>query len=286
MAKRRMFSLDIIDTDVFMEMPQSSRLLYYELCMRADDDGFVSSPKKIMKTVGCSEDDFKVLITKQFIIPFDSGIVVIKHWKIHNYLRMDRYKETIYIDEKQQLIQEKNNAYELRFTNGIPNDIPNGNPGKVSIGKNRLVEDSISNTCDINISERNGNEEENQNDGERYGNREENLLEYLEKVFGRPLSSAECEIINTWEDNEVTRYAIKQADLARAFNVKYIARILFDYHKNGIKSVIEAEERDKKFREKKTKNTNLMKSEYEINKVYEVDGIKFKINSDGKREIL
>ncbi len=94
MAKRRMFSLDIIDTDHFLEMPQSSRLLYYELCMRADDDGFISSPRKIQRTVGCTDDDFKVLITKQFIIKFETGIIVIKQRKIHNYLRSDRYKET------------------------------------------------------------------------------------------------------------------------------------------------------------------------------------------------
>jgi len=111
MAKRRMFSLDIIDTDLFLEMPQSSRLLYYELCMRADDDGFVSSPKKIQKMVGCNEDDFKVLITKKFIIPFDTGVVVIRHWKIHNYIQKDRYKETIYLEEKSQLKQEENGMY-------------------------------------------------------------------------------------------------------------------------------------------------------------------------------
>ena len=111
MAKRRMFSLDIIDTDLFLEMPQSSRLLYYELCMRADDDGFVSSPKKIQKMVGCNEDDFKVLISKKFLIPFDTGVVVIRHWKIHNYIQKDRYKETIYLDEKKQLNQEKNGLY-------------------------------------------------------------------------------------------------------------------------------------------------------------------------------
>lgn len=121
MAKRRMFSLDIIDTDLFLEMPQSSRLLYYELCMRADDDGFVSSPKKIQRMVGCSDDDFKVLITKQFIIPFETGIIVIKHWKIHNYIQKDRYKETLYLDEKSQLNQDENGTYELLDTKCIQN---------------------------------------------------------------------------------------------------------------------------------------------------------------------
>lgn len=135
MGKRRMFSLDVIDTDLFIEMPQSSRLLYYELCMRADDDGFVSSPKKIMKMVGCGEDDFKVLITKQFILPFDTGIIVIRHWKIHNYIQKDRYKETLYTKQKQQLIQEKNGVYELKSESLDTDCIQDGYTGKVSIGK-------------------------------------------------------------------------------------------------------------------------------------------------------
>lgn len=138
MARRRMFNLDIIDTDLFIEMPQSSRLLYYELCMRADDDGFVSSPKKIQRVVGCSDDDFKVLITKKFIIPFETGVVVIRHWKIHNYIQKDRYKETLYSEEKRLLSQEENGAYRLMDTSCIQN----GNTGKDSI---ELVKDSIDN---------------------------------------------------------------------------------------------------------------------------------------------
>ena len=138
MARRRMFNLDIIDTDLFIEMPQSSRLLYYELCMRADDDGFVSSPKKIQRVVGCSDDDFKVLITKKFIIPFETGVVVIRHWKIHNYIQKDRYKETLYSEEKRLLSQEKNGAYKLMDTSCIQN----GNTGKDSI---ELVKYSIDN---------------------------------------------------------------------------------------------------------------------------------------------
>lgn len=132
MARRRMFSLDIIDTDLFIEMPQSSRLLYYELCMRADDDGFVGSPKKIQKMVGCSDDDFKVLITKKFIIPFNTGIVVIRHWKIHNYIQKDRYKETIYLDEKRQLEQEENGMYTECIQDGYKTDT------QVRLGKNSI----------------------------------------------------------------------------------------------------------------------------------------------------
>ena len=139
MAKKRMFSLDIIDTDLFQEMPQTSRLLYYELCMRADDDGFVGSPKKIQRMVGCSEDDFKVLISKQFIIPFETGIVVIKHWKIHNYIQKDRYKETIYIDEKSQLHQEENGMY-TKCIQDVNNLDTQYSIDKNSIDYNNIVE--------------------------------------------------------------------------------------------------------------------------------------------------
>lgn len=113
MAQRRMFSLKIVDTDAFMDMPQSSQLLYFHLSMRADDDGFVSNPKKIMRMIGSQEDDLKVLFTKKFLIPFESGVCVIKHWKIHNYIQSDRYFPTTYTDEKNQLETKENGSYKL-----------------------------------------------------------------------------------------------------------------------------------------------------------------------------
>jgi len=116
MARKRMFDIEIVDTDLFLEMSNGARLLYYDLGMRADDDGFVSNPKKIMKMTNASEDDLKVLMAKQFIIPFESGICVIKHWKINNYLRKDRYTETIYKQEKRLLDEDENGIYTL----GIP----------------------------------------------------------------------------------------------------------------------------------------------------------------------
>ena len=81
--------------------------------MRADDDGFVNSPKKIQRITGSSDDDLKLLLAKNFVIPFESGVVVLKHWKIHNYIQKDRYKETNYLDEKAQLITKENKAYSL-----------------------------------------------------------------------------------------------------------------------------------------------------------------------------
>lgn len=143
MAERRMFAKTIIDSDAFLEMPLSTQALYFHLGMRADDDGFVNSPKKIMRTVACSEDDMKLLIAKSFIIPFESGVVVIKHWKIHNYIRSDRYKETTYTEEKELLKLKDNNAYTLKEPLGIPSDIPMVDVGKDSIGEVSLGKDRI-----------------------------------------------------------------------------------------------------------------------------------------------
>lgn len=143
MAEKRMFAKTIIDSDLFLEMPISARLLYYDLGMRADDDGFVNSPRKIMRMIGASNDDMNVLIARKYIIPFDSGVVVIKHWRINNYLRSDRYTETQYTDEKALLTVSDKGEYltpgesETQVV-GIPTGIPHGIP-TVSTDKDRLV---------------------------------------------------------------------------------------------------------------------------------------------------
>lgn len=113
MAERRMFAKTIIDSDSFLDMPLSTQCLYFHLSMRADDDGFINNPKKIQRMVGASEDDLKLLIAKSFIITFDTGIVVIKHWKIHNYIQSDRYKPTVYREERDMLEMKCNRAYTL-----------------------------------------------------------------------------------------------------------------------------------------------------------------------------
>lgn len=111
MANRRMFSKDIVDSDAFLDMPISARLLYYDLGMRADDDGFVANPRRITKVIGSSEDDLKILIAKRFLLAFDSGVVVIKHWKMNNFIRKDRRKETNYIEEAKLLYIKGNGSY-------------------------------------------------------------------------------------------------------------------------------------------------------------------------------
>ena len=111
MAERRMFAKTIVLSDAFLDMPLSARCLYFTLGMLADDDGFVNSPKSIMRQAGASTDDLNLLMAKRFILAFDSGIIVIKHWRIHNYIQKDRYKESKYIEEKATLTLDQNGAY-------------------------------------------------------------------------------------------------------------------------------------------------------------------------------
>ena len=113
MADKRMFAKTIIDSDAFLDMPLSTQCLYFHLNMRADDDGFINNPRKIQRMIGASMDDLRLLIAKNFVIPFESGVVVIKHWKIHNYIQKDRYKETVYKEEKALLTVKENKAYSM-----------------------------------------------------------------------------------------------------------------------------------------------------------------------------
>ena len=137
MAERRMFAKTIIDSDAFLEMPISARLLYYDLGMRADDDGFINSPKKIMKMIGASEDDINILILKKFIIPFDNGVVVLKHWRIHNYIRKDTYNESPYKEQKMLLEVDDNKSYKLKDIFSVQAvDEPSTDSGRELLEKN------------------------------------------------------------------------------------------------------------------------------------------------------
>jgi len=140
MAERRMFAKTIIDSDAFLDMSLTTQALYFHLSMRADDDGFLNNPQKIMRMVGCNKNDFDVLIAKNFIITFDTGVIVIKHWKIHNYIRKDRYNGTVYQEEKSMLSEKENGAYSLETHNGIPlvNHSDTQMDTQVRLGKDRL----------------------------------------------------------------------------------------------------------------------------------------------------
>jgi len=162
MAQRRMFSKDITGADAFLDMPSSSQLLYFQLGMEADDDGFVGSPKKVSRIIGSGEDDLKVLIGKRFLLSFETGVVVIKHWGINNLIRKDRYSKTKYLTEKSLLQVKENGSYTEWQPNGnqrLTKTQPNGNqrltktqptvnPVKVRLGKVSIVKDNLGSSED------------------------------------------------------------------------------------------------------------------------------------------
>lgn len=140
-----MFSKTIVDSDAFLDMPLSAQALYFHLSMRADDDGFLNNAKKIQKAINASEDDLKILLLKRFVIAFDDGIIVIKHWRMNNYLRNDRHKPTVYQEELAMLEIKENGAYSLKIDDknmlGIPND--NQMTTQYRLDKNSIEENSI-----------------------------------------------------------------------------------------------------------------------------------------------
>ena len=143
MAERRMFSKTIVDSDAFLDMPLSTQALYFHLSMRADDDGFLNNAKKIQKIIGASDDDLKLLIIKRFVIAFDDGIIVVKHWRMNNYLRRDRYTPTVYQEEFKMLGIKDNGAYTLLDTAGIPD----GNQCVTRLPQVSIGKDSINTIC-------------------------------------------------------------------------------------------------------------------------------------------
>ena len=228
MAQKRMFSLSVVDTDNFLEMPISSRLLYYELGMRADDDGFVDNWKKIMTFTGLKEDDMKVLIAKKFILPFESGVIVIRHWRMNNYLQKDRIKPTIYQEELKQLSLDNNNVYTLD-TDCI-HSIDKNSIDKNSIDKNSLVITTTNNT----------------------------IYKYIEENFGRTISPVETEKINDWlslYETEIIKYAIQIATLNNKRTFNYVNGILKNWKTAGYKTLqeIKDNETNKELSEKEQK---------------------------------
>jgi hypothetical protein len=154
---RRMFSDEITGTDAFLDMPSGSQLLYFHLGMQADDDGFISSPKMVMRVIGSSDDELKLLFLKKFLLPFESGVCVVKHWRINNQIRKDRYRETKYTVEKSQLYIRENGTYSFNPENAIP--VPKGHfltsgnqtatDGQPSIGKVSKGKESIESEVEL-----------------------------------------------------------------------------------------------------------------------------------------
>ena len=155
MAERRMMSKSIIKSDTFLDMPATTQNLYFHMLLDADDDGFINAPKSIMRMIGAKDDDMKVLAAKQFVIPFESGVVVIKDWKIHNYIQNDRYKPST-LPERDLLNIQKDKTYTLKSdvsrmdTECIQTvSIGKDRIGKDRIGKDRIGKVSIDTLCHV-----------------------------------------------------------------------------------------------------------------------------------------
>ena len=218
MAQKRMFNNSVVGSDSFLEMPDSSQNLYFHLSMRADDDGFVDNWRSIMRMTGKKEDDLKILISKSFILPFESGILVIKHWKLNNYIQKDRYKETIHTSEKALLTTDENNVYRLD-TNCIP-----------SIEENSIEENSI---------EENSSEKQNAE-----------IIKCYEENIGS-ITPATAEILFSYNDIDYRMIieAIKIASVNNKRTCRYIQGILNSWINKGYKVVAdiqnEQEEKEK-----------------------------------------
>lgn len=230
MADKRMMSKSVIDTDVFLDMPTSTQCLYFQLLLRADDDGFLKNAKTIMRTVGASQDDMKLLIAKQYLILFDSGTIVIKHWRIHNYIKKDRYKPTDCKETRLIDVNDKGEYILLEPTciqNGTttePTCIQNGTSGKVrleiELGKskgsvNKKIKKESALSADVK--------------------RQKLFASYQEKI--KPISgSVEGDRLSSLLDDyglDLCLKAIDRAVLRKRRSLRYISGILRSWQKDG-----------------------------------------------------
>ncbi len=251
MAERRMIAKSVIETDLFMDMPMSSQCLYFHLLLRADDDGFIKNPSAIRREVGCSGDDMKLLVAKKFILPFDTGVIVIRHWKIHNYIRKDMYHPTECQAEKSMLsLENDKTAYKLEdgasvtqenivVTNSLQTcnepvtDALRACTEPVSIGKDRLGKDNISSSSSARARER--GTDQSDNDAE-LGKVVSAYANNINPTFG---AREREELIALYEayKSKWMLAAIDEAALSsRTPNMHYIQAILERWQRDGFKA--------------------------------------------------
>ena len=224
MASKRMFDKKVVGSDKFIDLPNSSKALYFMAGMEADDKGFFQ-PRKLQRMCGFSDDDYKILIAKGFFITFDSGVMVVTDWNKNNWLDSRRVTETEYIDEL-NMLKLVNQKYEFR----LENDDAKQMLSQYSIEENSIEENSIYNTTD--------DIEEN------------SLFDFLQEN-GFQLTPIQIEVVQQWEDNELTRYAIKKAVLNNIYKINYIDKILYSYKVNNITTVQQAIESDEEYNKKR-----------------------------------
>lgn len=236
MAQRRMFSKKITETDNFLDMPLSTQALYFHLNMGADDEGFIDKAKTIQRTIGASSDDLRILIAKGFVIPFDSGVVVIRHWRIHNYIRSDRFQSTMHQEEKKKIdFDEAKIANIKAFQDVIPDVIPNGYQmdTQVRIGKDRLDKVNNHNYTEVDDVE------------PSVPNKKKPLSQIL-KESAIKINDRQSQILIEYigldcMTLDMIQYAIELTEDAGANNFNYLNKILKSWKEKGFTSLEEAQ---------------------------------------------
>lgn len=263
MSKKRMFSFDLIDTDSFLDLPVTAQNLYFHSNMRADDDGFVSNIKRIMTICKANVDDLKILITKGFFLSFPDGIVVIRHWRLNNYIRKDRYVPTLHKDKKKELLLDSTGTYSF----GIPTVDQMTTNGRPSIEENRIVESSSNSKEEINKEEIFGIP--NTVVGVEEVNNEENDYSLFQNFFGRPLSPTEIMFIDSFKySTDIIKYALDEARLANKISIKYVNGILENWKNSGVKSVEDAKRCVADFKKNKEKKNKKVDSSTKMESYY------------------
>lgn len=251
MAQRRMFSKKITETDNFLDMPLSSQALYFHLNMGADDEGFIDKAKTIQRTIGASSDDLRILIAKGFVIPFDSGVVVIRHWRIHNYIRSDRFQSTMHQEEKKKIDFDETKIANIKVLQDvIPDVIPNGYQmdTQVRIGKDRLDKERLE-LDKVN----------NHNNTVPVENKKS-----LSKIFKDSeikLNERHLQMIYEYIALDrftvpMIQYAVERTEDAGSTSFNYLNKILKNWKEKGYKSLEEVENDDRAFEEKKKEQAN------------------------------
>lgn len=238
MAQRRMFSRKITETDHFLEMPLSSQALYFHLNMGADDEGFIDKAKTIQRTIGASDDDMKLLIAKGFLIPFESGVVVIRHWRIHNYIQADRFQATIHQNEKEQLEFDKSKIASIKPLDQCIQNVYKMDT-QVRLGEDSLDKDRLDKVNNLYS-----------------GEDEKKSLSQIIKSSTVKINDRQIQQIQEYIglDNmtvDMIDYAIQLTEDAGAESFNYLNKILKTWKDKGLTSLDEAKAETSGFRESK-----------------------------------
>lgn len=242
MAQRRMFSKKITDTDSFLDMPLSAQALYFHLNMGADDEGFVDNIKKIQRSIGASNDDLKILVGKGFLIPFESGVVVIRHWRIHNYIQADRFQATIYQDEKEQLEFDKSKIASIKPLDQCIQNVSKTDT-QVRLGEDSLDKDRLDKVNYLYS-----------------GEDEKKSLSQIIKSSNIKINDRHTQMLLDYIglDNmtvDMIQYAVEKTEDAGSTSFNYLKAILENWKKEGFTSLEEVEAHEQKRQETQSYQT-------------------------------